>query len=124
MGRAVIRGGGWSALRKVEVVTRIIAELGDADNLERLVTGLHDEEREGLRQVLAEGGAMAWEDFDTRYDNDLAESPYWNWNTPETTMGRLRLRGLLVEATVDGKLLIVVPSDLRRELRKVLSGAR
>lgn len=124
MGRAVIRGsGGWSTLRKAEMVKRIVAELSDADNLERLVTGLHDEEREGLRQVLAEGGALAWEDFDTRYDNDLDESPYWNWNTPETKMGRLRLRGLLVEATVDGKLLVAVPSDLRRELRKVLSGA-
>ncbi|MEA3396382.1 MAG: tetratricopeptide repeat protein, partial [Chloroflexota bacterium] len=125
VGRAVIReGGGWSTRRKAELVECIVAELGDADNLARLVTGLHDEEREGLRQVLAEGGALAWEDFDTRYDNDLDESPYWNWHTPETTMGRLRLRGLLVEATVDGKLLIVVPSDLRQELRKILSGAR
>jgi len=44
VGRAVIRGGGWSALRKAEMIELIGAELGDADNLERIVTGLNDEE--------------------------------------------------------------------------------
>ncbi len=36
-------------------------------------------------------------------------------------MGRLRLRGLLVEATVDQELLIVVPTELRQVLRKILA---
>jgi len=124
VGRAVIREGRWSSLRKVELVELIIAELTDPDNLARIVTKLNDEEQDALRHVLAEGGTMAWRDFDARYDNDLDESPYWNWHTPKTTMGRLRLRGLLVEATVEGELLVVVPADLRQELREVLSRAR
>ena len=62
---------------------------------------------------------MAWEDFDARYGNDLEESRYWQWHTPETTMGQLRLRGLLVEATVDDELYVVVPVDLRGGLRGV-----
>jgi len=70
--------------------------------------------------VLEGGGTMAWGDFDARYDNDLEESPYWEWRTPETTMGRLRLRGLLVEAMVDGELLVVVPADLRAGLQEIL----
>jgi hypothetical protein len=39
----------------------------------------------------------------------------------KTRMGRLRLRGLLAEATVDDELLVVVPSDLRQPLRAVLN---
>jgi hypothetical protein len=63
---------------------------------------------------------MAWDDFDARYGNDLEESRYWQWHTPETTMGQLRLRGLLVEATVENKLHVAVPVDVRGDLGKVL----
>jgi hypothetical protein len=35
-------------------------------------------------------------------------------------MGRLRLRGLLVEATVDDKLHVAVPVELREGLGAVL----
>jgi len=35
-------------------------------------------------------------------------------------MGRLRLRGLLAGATVDGQLLVVVPAELRRPLEEIL----
>ena len=121
MARVVLPGGGWSALRKAELRERIIAGLNDLDNLERIAAGLDDDERAALRQVLARGGHMAWEDFDAEYGSDLEESPYWQWHVPETAMGRLRLRGLLVEATVDGELLVVVPSDLRQALEAALA---
>ena len=35
-------------------------------------------------------------------------------------MGRLRLRGLLVEVTVDGELLVAVPSEWRQLLGEML----
>ncbi|HUV88698.1 MAG TPA: hypothetical protein VMY80_03520, partial [Anaerolineae bacterium] len=54
-----------------------------------------------------------WQDFEARYGSDLEESPYWEWHAPETTMGRLRGRGLLAETTVDGELRVVVPVELR-----------
>jgi hypothetical protein len=73
-----------------------------------------------LRQVLAQGGAMPWQDFDAGYGNDLEESAYWQWHVPETVMGRLRGRGLLVEATVDDSLLVVVPAELRQGLQEIL----
>jgi hypothetical protein len=63
---------------------------------------------------------MPWQAFDARHGNDLEESRYWKWHTPETTMGRLRLYGLLVEATVDDELRVAVPSDLREDLRRIL----
>jgi tetratricopeptide (TPR) repeat protein len=120
MARVVLPWGGWSGLRKAELIQRIVAGLDDRDILERVVDNLNDDERAALRQVLASGGNMLWCDFDARYGNDLEESPYWQWHEPETTMGRLRLRGLLAEATVDGELLIVVPSELRPALQDIL----
>ena len=63
---------------------------------------------------------MSWAEFDARYGNDLDESPYWNYHEPETAMGRLRLRGLLVEATVSGELLVAVPVELRESLIAIL----
>ncbi len=121
MGRVVLPWGGWSALRKAELRDRILDELGDPDNLERIVQRLNDTERAALRQVLDHGGHLPWSDFDAGYGNDLEESPYWQWHVPETTMGRLRHRGLLVEATVDRELLIVVPLELRPVLDQMLS---
>jgi tetratricopeptide (TPR) repeat protein len=121
MGRVVLMYSGWTGLRKAELIEEIIEALTDPHSLLRIVDGLSDEEREGLRWVLTEGGHVAWDDFADRYDDDLDESRYWEWHTPETVMGRLRLRGLLVEATIDGEgLRIVAPSDLRPYLEGIL----
>lgn len=120
MGRVVMPWGGWTTLRKAKLIAEITAALEDRDNLERIVADLTDDERAALRRVLERGGSMSWQDFDARYDNDLEESRYWDWHEPETVMGRLRLRGLLAEATVDDELLIVVPAEVRRPLREIL----
>jgi len=121
MARVTLRFGGWSALRKAELIERIIAALTHPEELEYIVAELDDEERDGLRLVLSYGGHMSWLEFDAVYGNDLDESPDWNWHPPETSMGRLRLSGLLVETTVNGELLVAVPSELRRPLREILA---
>ncbi|TEU17156.1 MAG: tetratricopeptide repeat protein [Anaerolineales bacterium] len=120
MARAVLPPGGWTTLRKAELLQEIVEALRDPDTLKLVVGQLSDDERAALRQVLKEGGTMVWKDFDARYGNDLEESPYWNWHVSETTMGCLRLRGLLAEATVDRKRLVTIPSELRPLLKKVL----
>jgi len=120
MARVIMPYGGWSALRKAELLDELMATLQDADNVARIVAGLDDTERGALRQVLAHGGHMAWQAFDAEFGNDLEESRYWQYHEPETTMGRLRLRGLLVEATVDGELLVAVPLELRQPLEALL----
>jgi len=122
MAREVIRWGSWTALRKAELIGEIIAALTDAETLAWVVAALEDEEREALRRVLTQGGRMAWDEFDAAYGNDLDESACWNYHTPETTMGRLRLRGLLAEATVDGEQRVVIPAELRPILREILVG--
>ncbi len=120
MARVVLPWGGWSALRKAELLQQIFTGLNSQDNLRRVVADLNDDERVALRQVLESSGHMSWQDFETRYGNDLEESPYWEYHEPETLMGRLRLRGLLAETTVDGELRVAVPSELRQVLHEML----
>lgn len=120
MARSVIPWGGWTGLRKAELIDQLVGVLSDPTLLKPIIKDLRDEERAALRQVLAEGGSLDWDTFDSRYDNDLDESGSWNWHTPETTMGRLRQRGLLVEATVNDQLRVVIPAEVRQGLEKVL----
>ncbi len=118
--RRALPWGGWSTLRKDELIAELVEALTDRENLARLVEDLGAEEKEALRAVLDRGGAMAWDDFDARWDNDLEEPRHWEYHTPETTMGQLRLHGLLVEATVDEGLHVVVPVGLRQDLGSIL----
>jgi len=120
MARNVIPYGGWTGLRKAELAERLVETLQDADLMGTVVDALSDQERAALGEVLAAGGHLPWDDFATRYDDDLDESPHWEWHQPQTLMGRLRARGLLVEAIVDGKTQIVVPTELRPILREML----
>ena len=116
----VVLGGGWSGLRKAELLQEIVKWLNDQDNLKRVVAELSRDEQTALHQVLALNGTMPWQDFDARFGNDLQASPYWQWHRPETIMGRLRESGLLAEATVSGTLQVVVPADLRPGLQAIL----
>ncbi len=121
MARLILPYGGWSSLRKAELLEKVVEELKRTDIVERLLVKLSDTEREALHQVLADGGHMPWHDFDAQYGNDLEESQYWQYHEPTTTMGRLRLRGLLVETTVNDELLVAVPQDLRQVLERSLT---
>jgi tetratricopeptide (TPR) repeat protein len=123
MARVVLPAGGWSALRKAELIDEIIAGLQQTEVLRRIVDQLQEEDRAALRQVLAGGGSMAWAQFDAAYGNDLDEPLSAEYEMSKTAMGRLRKCGLLVEATVDQELCIAVPRDLRAKLGKVLGVA-
>jgi hypothetical protein len=124
MAREVIPRGGWTSLRKAELIDELVDALTSPENLKRIIRDLDAEERGALQTVLEHGGTMPWEPFDARYGNDLEESRYWNWHTPETTMGQLRFYGLLVETTVDEELRVAVPTDLHDDLRRILDPSR
>jgi hypothetical protein len=115
-GWVVMPWGGWSALRKAELIAEICQVLTDKDMLQRVVESLEEEAQAALRDVMQAGGTMPWQTFDACYDNDLDESPYWAWHSPESVMGILREHGLLAEAEVDGELWVVVPVEVRQVL--------
>ncbi len=113
MARVIIPQGGWTSLRKAELRALLAEQLQNSDELKGIVDDLSDDERQALADVLANGGVLAWETFDERYGNDLEESIYWHYRAPSSIMGRLRVRGLIVEATVDGELFVIIPTELR-----------
>jgi hypothetical protein len=53
MARLILPYGGWSSLRKAELLEKVVEELKRTDIVERLVAQLSDAEREALHQVLA-----------------------------------------------------------------------
>jgi len=88
---------GISGQRKAEMRDHIVAWLRDPALLPDILRDLTAEERAALRYVLDAGGLVPWDEFSQRYDDDWEESQSWNHHQPETVMGRLRVRGLLVE---------------------------
>jgi Flp pilus assembly protein TadD len=118
--RATLLHGGWSTLKKAELQRYLEEQLQIPYVLESVIGSLTESERHALRQLLDKGGWMGWEDFNTRHDNDLEESPYWQWHEPETVMGRLRQRLLLVEATVQEELILTIPNELRILLQELV----
>ena len=120
MARKVLLDGGWSSLRKAELLEEIVEALRNPDILAEILESLTGDERGALRHVLDQGGAMDWQDFAAHYDDDGEESPYCNVHESQTMMGRLRQRGLLVEAKTEHNLLIVIPVELRPLLKTVL----
>ncbi len=111
---------GWSRLRKAKLLEEVERALSDEVALKRYVRFLPDDEIAALGAVLRRGGSMDWDEFEARFGSDLDEYPYWEYQTPATTMGRLRCRGLLAEATVDGVLLVTIPLEARPILERWL----
>lgn len=85
-----------------------------------LVRTLAEDDVAALRDVLESGGVMPLETFAERYDDDIDESPYWQYHEPETVLGYLRMVGLLSVGTVDGQLSVLIPRELRALLPAAL----
>jgi tetratricopeptide (TPR) repeat protein len=120
MGAVIAPDYRWSGLRKQEAKALLHTVLNNPDIVRRLTQEtLAPDEQAALQTVLDEGGSMNWDAFAARFGHDLDESPHWQYHEPESIMGRLRFHGLLVETTVDGQLLVVVP----QELCKLLAGS-
>ena len=66
--------------------------------------------------VLDHNGVLSWQEFSNHFGDDMEESPYWQYHPPQTTMGRLRVRGLLIEGIVDERLIVTIPMELREPI--------
>jgi tetratricopeptide (TPR) repeat protein len=120
MARHILPHGGWSAFKKKQLHEALAQALPNPGTLQHILSNLSDEERGALRSVLASGGLMKWEEFVEQYDDDLDESPDWQYHEPATLMGRLRQRALLAITTVDKQVMVVVPTELRKPLAELL----
>ncbi|MCE7982841.1 MAG: hypothetical protein DYG89_16790 [Caldilinea sp. CFX5] len=119
MARALAIADGLTGLRKAEVYDHVVAALREPTLWQQVIPTLFPDDRRALQAVMAQGGQMPWASFSEQFGHDLDESPYWQYREPQSVMGRLRLRGLLVEATVKKEVLIVVPMELRPILQTI-----
>ena len=113
MGWYIAPEGNWTALRKQELLDLLVKRMKQPETLDRLLASLSPYERHAFAHVLAQGGVMDWDAFNDAYGNDFTDSPYWEYHEPRTPMGRLRIRGLIVEALDGDRLVISIPVELR-----------
>ena len=109
-----------SGIRKAELIDLLAESLADAEVVRRAWRGLSSEEQEVLHFVLDRGGMVAYEEVSRRYGDDLEESYYWRYHEPETTIGRLRLHGLLFEGGYEGQVVLVIPTEVRELLADLM----
>jgi hypothetical protein len=110
-------GGGWSSFKKAELHQYLVDFLLEEGSLDRVLESLSHEERTAFELVQANGGTLDWETFNQKFGNDLEESPYWQYHEPKSVLGRLRAHALLFEVKVEGKLLVSIPIELRKQMR-------
>jgi tetratricopeptide (TPR) repeat protein len=102
-----------TGIRKAELIALLAESLADPEVVGRAWRGLTDEEREALTTVLAQGGTVPYKEVSQEYGDDLEGPYYWHYREPETTIGRLRLHGLLFEGEREGEVVLVIPTEVR-----------
>jgi tetratricopeptide (TPR) repeat protein len=119
--RIWVPSGGWSTYKKAQLLQVLQENMRDPSIIGQVIEGLKPEMKSALLFVKEKGGVIDWQEFAQIYDNDSEESLYWQYHQPETIMGRLRLHCLLAEATVEGKLVLAIPQELRPFLEDLVN---
>lgn len=86
----------------------------DPEFVARTVTGLTSEERNAPQALLDRNGVMGRDEFVATY-GDEDERPYLEYHAESRTsiLGRLRAHGLVYIATVEGRVIVAIPRELR-----------
>ena len=102
-----------AGIRKAELITFLAKSLAHRAVVEEAWRSLNSEEQEAVRFVLAQGGMVSYDEVSAKYGDDLEEYYYWYYREPETTIGRLRLHGLLFEGGHEDEVVLVIPTEVR-----------
>lgn len=110
--------------KRQDKVTHIISYLSDETNLTTAVTALAPHYREAMAYVLNSGGWVKYGELSRKFGDEKGDGWWWDKNPPQSTIGQLRLRGLLfVGQTPMGSRhykVAVIPNELREPLIKTL----
>ena len=111
---------GTAGIRKAELITLLTESLADPEIVKRAWRTLGSEEQEALRFVLNRGGMVPYDEVSQQYGDDLEDHFYWYYHEPETTIGRLRLHGLLFEGGHEDEVVLAIPTEVRGPLADLL----
>ncbi|MCX9083388.1 MAG: hypothetical protein OIN87_01155 [Candidatus Methanoperedens sp.] len=100
-----------------QIVNRLTTELDE------VIQKLPTESREALKLIMDEGGWVKYNKLSKEYGEEN-DSYFWETEPPTSTIGVLRLHGLLFvgKAGIDGRMykIAVVPKDIRIGLKEIL----
>ncbi|MDP2846046.1 MAG: hypothetical protein Q8N79_08270, partial [Candidatus Methanoperedens sp.] len=100
-----------------QIVSRLTTELDE------VIEKLPPESIEALKFVMDEGGWVKYNKLSNEYGEEN-DSYFWETEPPTSTVGVLRLHGLLFvgKTGIDGRMykVAVVPKDIREVLGKIL----
>ena len=100
-----------------QIVSRLTTEL------DKVIDKLPPESKEALKLVMDEGGWIKYNKLSNEY-GDENDSYFWETEPPTSTIGMLRLHGLLFvgKAGIGGRMykVAVVPKDIRKGLEEIL----
>jgi hypothetical protein len=100
------------SLQKEDTLSAICAVLENAESVQLIQRHLLPEEKTALQEVMNAGGRMDYETFTRAHGSDADDAFGWG-KQPQSLLGRLKCRGLLVEATVDRRPSVFIPSRIR-----------
>lgn len=100
-----------------QIVSRLTTEL------DKVIDKLPPESKEALKLVMDEGGWIKYNKLSNEY-GDENDSYFWETEPPTSTIGMLRLHGLLFvgKAGIGGRMykVAVVPKDIKKGLEEIL----
>ncbi len=109
-------------LTKKEMVQEIRSRLLETNVLTRAVSYLPEAAREALRDLNDAGGAAPFAEFTRRHGCDSDDLERWGWrNKPRTTLGRLKVLGIVFEGTMGGQETLFMPPEVRPMLKRGLA---
>jgi len=107
--------------RKKERIQTLSLLLKDPRHLLRIVKkSLQPKEREALQFVLERGGYVSYKTLTRRFGSEAGDGWFWVERNPTSTIGRLRLHGLLTVGRAPfgtrSQQIALIPEDLREPL--------
>jgi len=108
-----------TGLKKKQLIEKISNNLHNTKVLKKVVKDLNPEESLALLDLLHKNGIMPRNRFTEKYGNDTHESIYWKWHPPTSIIGRLKMRGLVIEGKYNEKIWIQVPKELIPQLEEI-----
>ena len=106
---------------KKDKIYQIISKL--TTELDKVIEKLPSESREALKLVMEEGGWVKYNKLSNEYGEEN-DSYFWETEPPTSTVGMLRVHGLLFvgKAGIGGRMykVAVLPKDIRKGLEQLL----
>lgn len=111
-----------------EKVACIRLYLTHAASLRRTIETLPGECRKALEYMLQQGGQVKYGELSRRFGDEGGDGWWWDKKPPRSTLGRLRLRGLVFvgRSSIAGRLykVAIIPQEIHGLAVDALSGSK